>query len=149
MGNVTLLTADGLLATAAVMVTVFPMGMSEGAVNMEATPSGVWVGTNVPQAPPVMLPVTGLPPQTTVQFTPELALSPMGVMFTWTTAPAGREESWPAPLGSVTETTPAFMLEPLEQPEKRKVAARAINKNHRPGTTVPFGLPSPAPRGTT
>jgi hypothetical protein len=31
-GNVKLLTADGLLATAAVKVTVFPMGTMEGAV---------------------------------------------------------------------------------------------------------------------
>jgi len=91
-GSVTLLVAAGLLATAAVMVTVFPMGMVDGAVNMEATPSGVCVGTSVPHAPPVTLPVTGLPPQVTVQFTPALAVSPIGVMLTWTIDPAPREE---------------------------------------------------------
>jgi hypothetical protein len=92
-GSVTLLAADGLLATAAVIVTVFPMGMMEGAVNEEGTPSGVCVGTKVPQAPPVMLPVTRLPPQVTVQLTPASAVSPTGVMFTWTIDPATREES--------------------------------------------------------
>jgi len=92
-GSVTLLAADGLLATAAVIVTVFPMGMMAGAVNEEATPSGVCVGTKVPQAPFVILPVTGLPPQVTVQLTPASAVSPTGVMFTWTIDPAPRVES--------------------------------------------------------
>jgi hypothetical protein len=81
-GNVTLLDADGLPATAAVKVTVLPMGMMDGAVYMEATPFGVCVGTKVPQAPLLILPVTGLPPQVTVQFTPALAVSPTGVMLT-------------------------------------------------------------------
>ncbi len=80
--SMTLLDADGLLATAAVKVTVPPMGIMEGAVYKEATPSGVCVGTKVPQAPPVMLPVTGFPPQVTVQFTPESDVSPTGVMLT-------------------------------------------------------------------
>jgi hypothetical protein len=92
-GSVTLLVAAGLLATAAVMVTLFPMGMTDGAVNMEATPSGVCVGTKVPQAPLEILPVTGLPPQVTVQLTPALTLSPAGVMLTATIDPAPRVES--------------------------------------------------------
>ncbi len=82
MGSVILLDADGLLATSAVMVTVVPMGMIEGAVNVDATPSGVWVGTKVPHAPPVTLPVIGLPPQVTVQFTPASVVSPTGLMLT-------------------------------------------------------------------
>ncbi len=92
-GSVTLLVAAGLLATAAVIVTVFPIGMMEGAVNVDATPSGVCAGTSVPQAPPVTLPVTGFPPQITVQFTPALVLSPTGVILTATIDPAAREVS--------------------------------------------------------
>jgi hypothetical protein len=92
-GRVILLVADGLLATVAVIVTLVPMGITNGTVYMEATPSGVCAGTNVPQAPLETLPVTGLPPQVTVQLTPALALSSTGVMFTWTIDPAPREES--------------------------------------------------------
>jgi len=146
-GSVTLLVAAGLLATAAVMVTVFPIGMVDGAVNIEATPSGVCAGTRVPQAPPVTLPVTGLPPQVTVQFTPALEVSPTGIILTATIEPAAREESCPddVPLGLVTEICPAFTLEPLEQPERPSMKANVKTNNHEVGAKNPFGLPLPIP----
>lgn len=59
--SVTLLDAEGSLVSRAVMVTVLPIGTCEGAVNTAAAPLVVCVGANVPQAPAVVLPVSGFP----------------------------------------------------------------------------------------
>ncbi len=73
-----LLLCDGLLVTAAVIVTVVPIGTADGAANTVGAPPAVCVGLNVPHAPFVMLPVCGFPPHITVQSTPALALSTDG-----------------------------------------------------------------------
>jgi hypothetical protein len=79
--RLTLLLCEGLLVTVAVMVTVVPIGTTDGAVNTLAAVSAVCAGVSVPQAPLVMLPVVGLPPQVTVQSTPALATSLDGIML--------------------------------------------------------------------
>lgn len=115
--RVTALTADGSLVTDPVMVTVFPIGTVVGAVYTEASPSPVCAGANVPQAPPVIPPVIGLPLQKTLQSTPAFCPSPTGVMLTFALAPATRDLSCPvAPPNAVTETAPARVDELPPQP---------------------------------
>jgi len=100
-----LLICDGLLVTAAVIVTEVPIGTTDGAVYVVAAPLEVCAGARVPQAPLAMDPVTGLPPQVTVQSTPALLLSPIGVMLNVVV---------PVTLKAVTveETAPALALAP-------------------------------------
>jgi hypothetical protein len=84
MVKVTLLLCEGLLVTVPVIVTDALMGTTEGAVYAVACPSAVCTGDKVPQAPLVMLPLTGLPPQATTQSTPALMRSPVGIMLNFT-----------------------------------------------------------------
>ncbi len=79
--RLTLLVCDGLLVTAAVILTVFPIGETEGAVNTVAVPSPVCAGVSVPHEPLVILPVVGSPPQVTVQSIPAFAMSLEGIML--------------------------------------------------------------------
>jgi hypothetical protein len=79
--SVIVLVSDGWLVTVAVIVTVLPIGTAEGAVNIVASPSPVCAGVRVPHAPFLMLPVSGLPPQRTVQSTPARARSPVGIIL--------------------------------------------------------------------
>jgi hypothetical protein len=88
--KVTLLVCDGLLVTVAVMVTVVPIGTTDGAVNNVFVPSDVWAGLSVPQAPLVKLPDVGLPRQVTVQSTPALVTSFDGIMLRFSLEPTER-----------------------------------------------------------
>ncbi len=85
----------------------------------------------------MLLPVTGLPLQVTVQSTPASVLSPTGVMLTFAVAVTPRDVSCPeiTPLASVMEMRPAFVLEPLPQPERQK-RATANSKELRPAGNV-------------
>ena len=82
--RLTLLLCEGFCVTLAVMVTVVPMGVTDGAVYVAIPPSDVCAGDNVPHEPLLTLPVTGFPPQATTQFTPASMLSPEGIMLSCT-----------------------------------------------------------------
>jgi len=66
-----------------------------------------------------MLPVTGLPPQVTIQSTPALVLSPDGIMLSFSVEATTSVLTFAvAPLESITEIGPAFAKEELlPQPE--------------------------------
>jgi hypothetical protein len=118
MVTVTLLEADGSLVAAAVIVTVFPMGKLGGAVNSAGAPSAVWAGENVPQAPPLVDPLTGLPRHIAVQSTPAPRVSFTGFIDTVAVARAASDTGCPlvVPFPIVTLIGPAFVPELLPQP---------------------------------
>ncbi len=113
--SVVLLVADGLPLTVAMMMTLLSSGIVPGAVNMAAPVSVVWAGEILPHAPLVRPPVTGLPLQSKVQFTPELPGSFETASVNFAVCPIGTDVSCPVtmPLGSVTEIAPACGFEPL------------------------------------
>ena len=105
IGIVSVLLAEGSLVNDAVNVTVVPTGTSCGAVKIETPPSEVCAGAKTPQAPPVRLPVFGLPPQVTVQSTP-------------------------APLGSLTGVHPHVGRCSSNQRRERRGAAAGCRGDH-------------------
>jgi hypothetical protein len=123
--SVTLLVADGLLVTDAVIVTVPPMGAAVGAVYTDAAPSAVCAGEKVPHAPPVRLPVTGLPPHVTVQSTPASRASLTGVMVTCTFEPITSDLIGPetVPLRAATEIAPASAPDAAPHPRRFAITA--------------------------
>ena len=121
--------------TAAVMVTVVPIGTTEGAVNTVVAPSAVWAGVSVPHAPFVMLPLTGLPPQVTVQSTPALIVSPDGIILSFNVEPI--ESALPVattPLEFATEIGPALTpdAEPPPQPVNVMLIVARQREPYRP-----------------
>lgn len=88
--KVTLLACDGLLVIVAVIVTVVPIGVTDGAVKTATPPSVVCAGVSVPHAPLVKIPVVGLPRQVTVQSTPALMTSFDGIMLRFNLEPIER-----------------------------------------------------------
>jgi hypothetical protein len=106
------LVCEGSLVTEAVIVIDVPIGTAEGAVKVVAAPSAVCVGERVPHAPLVMLPVTGLPPHVTVQSTPASALSPDGIMLSFSGEPM--ESALP---GAVTPAAVTVEMGPALTPE--------------------------------
>jgi hypothetical protein len=122
--SVAVLFAEGLLVGEALIVTVLSIGIEVGAVYKATAPAVVCVGEIVPQAPFVVLPVTGLPSQVTLQSTPAFRLSLIGVIVRSAFAPVAREVNCPltAPVGSVTEIAPALLDKLLPQPAKNPIA---------------------------
>jgi len=115
--KLTLLFCEGLLVTLAVMVTVVPIGTTEGAVKSVAAPSAVWTGVSVPHAPLVTLPLTGFPPQVAVQSTPALMLSPVGIMLSVAVVATASEVTFAVPpLELAIKIVPAFAPEPEPLP---------------------------------
>lgn len=126
--KVALLVADGSLVTAAVIVTVPPMGTVVGAVYTDAVPALVCAGDKVPQAPPLVLPVIGLPSQKTLQSTPAPCLSLTGVMLTSALALVVSDVRV-APAAFEMEMAPALTPEPLPQPATVAAAIRQIRSD--------------------
>jgi hypothetical protein len=116
--SVTLLVAEGLLVTDAVMVTLLPIGTLAGAVKTDGAPPAVCTGDSVPHAPPVMEPVTGLPPQVAAQSTPPPIESFTGAIVRVALPLTGRDKDCPLPeaLPIVTTIGPAVTRDPLLHP---------------------------------
>ena len=118
MVRLTLLLCEGLLVTVAVIVMAALMGMAEGAVYVVDWPSDVCERDKVPQAPLVMLPVTGLPPQETTQSTPASMLSPAGIILNFTVEVMASAVKFPeTPLALVMRMDPALAWEEVVPPQ--------------------------------
>ncbi len=92
---------------------------------MVAPVSEVCAGASSPQAPPVVLPFTGLPPHVTVQSTPAPVTSPLGVIVSFAASPTPMDVIWAEaePFTAVTEMAPARTDEPPPQPVTAKPAS--------------------------
>jgi hypothetical protein len=82
-----------------------------------------------------MLPVTGLPPQITVQSTPAFALSPVGIMLNFSVLAKASETTGPVtPAALVREIGPAFAspdVALLPQPASMEPSAVAQIAPHK------------------
>ena len=87
----------------------------------------MWVGASVPHAPLVIMPVTGLPPQVTVQSTPALLLSPTRVMLSFAVPVKVSELTVPVEeLEAVIEIGPALAPVVETPPQPATIPASAI-----------------------
>jgi hypothetical protein len=130
--NWTVLGAEANLAgfrvEVATMVTVLPLGMSEGAVKVVEPPLAVCVGLNEPQE---------LEPQVTDQSTPSLRESLVIVAATEAVAPAGKAAGGAVDMATVI----VFGLTELH-PVRAKMTAVQVSRRMSLLIVI-TGLPSP------
>jgi hypothetical protein len=105
----------GFRVEVAMMVTLLPSGMSEGAVKVVEPPLAVCVGLNEPQAPVL--------PQVAVQSTPSLRESLVTVAATEAVAPAGKAS------GGAVDIVTVIVLGLTElHPDRAKMTAVQVSR---------------------